>query len=81
MQLLRVGFAVSERRACAVMGMNRSSQRYRSRAGDQAALRMRLRALAATRVRYGYRRLHVLLEREGWRVNHKRVDRLYRLDG
>ena len=38
---------------------------------------MRLKALAAVRVRYGYRRLHVLLEREGWRINHKRVYRLY----
>ena len=80
-QLLRVGFAVSERRACAVLGVNRSSQRYRSRASDQAALRMRLRELAATRVRYGYRRLHGVLRREGWRVNQKRVDRMYRLDG
>jgi putative transposase len=42
---------------------------------------MRLRELAAARVRYGYRRLHVLLQREGWRVNHKRVYRLYRLEG
>ena len=41
---------------------------------------MRLRELAAARVRYGYRRLHVLLGREGWQVNHKRVYRLYRLD-
>ena len=48
---------------------------------DQAPLRLRLRDLAATRVRYGYRRLHVLLQREGWRVNHKRVYRLYRLEG
>ena len=44
-------------------------------------LRLRLRDLAATRVRYGYRRLHVLLRREGWRVNHKRVYRLYREEG
>ena len=42
---------------------------------------MWLRDLAATRVRYGYRRLHILLQREGWRVNHKRVYRLYRLEG
>ncbi len=50
-------------------------------ADDQAALRLRLRDLAAARVRYGYRRLHVLLRREGWPVNHKRVYRLYRLEG
>jgi putative transposase len=48
---------------------------------DQTALRMRLRDLAAARVRYGYRRLHVLLQREGWQVNHKRVYRLYRQEG
>ncbi len=59
----------------------RSTCRYRSQAQDQAALRVRLRDLAAARVRYGYRRLHVLLRREGWRVNHKRVYRLYREEG
>jgi putative transposase len=80
-QTLQVGFQVSERRACAVVGMQRSTYRYRSSAKDQTALRMRLRDLAAARVRYGYRRLHVLLQREGWRVNHKRVYRLYRLEG
>jgi putative transposase len=49
-------------------------------ADEQAALRIRLRDLARARVSYGYRRLHVLLQREGWRVNHKRVYRLYRLE-
>ncbi len=78
---LRVGFALSERRACRVLGLSRSVQRYRSVADDQVALRLRLRDLAASRVRYGYRRLHVLLQREGWRVNHKRVYRLYRSEG
>jgi putative transposase len=77
----RAGFRVSERRACRVAGITRSSCRYRSQAADQTALRLRLRDLAATRVRYGYRRLHVLLQREGWRVNHKRVYRLYREEG
>ncbi len=80
-RFFRVGFRVSERRACRVVGVARSSCRYRSVAQDQAALRLRLRDLAATRVRYGYRRLHVLLQREGWRVNHKRVYRLYREEG
>ena len=61
--------------------MARSSYRYRSQAADQAALRLRLRDLAAARVRYGYRRLHILLRREGWRVNHKRIYRLYREEG
>ena len=50
-------------------------------ADEQAALRMRLRDLAAARVSYGYRRLYVLLRREGWPVNHKRVYRLYREEG
>jgi putative transposase len=80
-QFFRVGFRVSERRACRFAGVARSSYRYRSVAADQAALRLRLRDLAATRVRYGYRRLHILLRREGWRVNHKRVYRLYREEG
>jgi putative transposase len=80
-QFLQVGFQVSERRACAVIGLNRSTQRYQSTAQDQTALQMRLRDLAAARVRYGYRRLHVLLRREGWHVNHKRVYRLYRQAG
>ena len=80
-QFFRVGFRVSERRACRLVGVARSSYRYRSQAADQTALRLRLRDLAATRVRYGYRRLHILLRREGWQVNHKRVYRLYREEG
>jgi putative transposase len=47
----------------------------------QEALRMRIRDIASARVRYGYRRIYVLLRREGWKVNHKRVERLYRLEG
>ena len=78
---LKIGFSLSERRACKVLGIARSSCRYRSVAQDQTALRMRLRELAAARVRYGYRRLHVLLRREGWPVNNKRVYRLYTLEG
>jgi putative transposase len=76
-----VGFQVSERRGCRVISLPRSTTRYQSLARDQAALRLRLRDLAAARVRYGYRRLHVLLRREGWPVNHTRGYRLYRLEG
>lgn len=78
---LQTGFRVSARRACAVVQLNRSTLTYRQHAPDQTLLRMRLRDLAAARVRYGYRHLHVLLRREGWHINHKRVFRLYRLDG
>lgn len=52
--------------------------RYKSRRPDQAGLKMRIKELAATRVRYRYRRIHVLLRREGWQVNAKRIHRLYR---
>jgi putative transposase len=76
---VRVGFHVSERRACQVLPGHRSRDRYRSRARDQTALR--LREWAAARVRYGYRRLQVLRQREGGQVHHKRVYRLYRLEG
>jgi putative transposase len=55
--------------------------RYRSHARDQSPLRQRIKELAAVRVRYGYRRIHVLLQREGWQVNIKRVYRLYREEG
>ncbi len=83
MKFLRAGFGVSERRACRVIAVDRGSYRYKP-LGDnavQVALRIRLRDLSAVRIRYGYRRLHVLLRREGWKVNHKRVYRLYRQEG
>lgn len=61
--------------------MCRSSLRYVSEKDPQDELRIRLRELAAARVRFGYRRLTVLLKREGWEVNAKRVYRLYREEG
>ena len=69
----------SERRACGVLRQSRATQRYTSKARDQSPLRIRLRDLALARPRYGYRRLHVLLRREGWPVNVKRVWRHYKL--
>jgi putative transposase len=78
---LQATYDVSQRRACSATGFGRSSQRYRKRSDPQVALRMRLKELAAARVRYGYRRLHILLRREGWAVNHKRTYRLYREEG
>jgi putative transposase len=61
--------------------MQRSSYYYRKHRDTQDELRVRLKDLAAARVRYGYRRLHVLLRREGWSINHKRVYRLYKQEG
>ena len=73
-----VDHGVSERRACQVLGADRSSIRYRSRRADDAALRARLRELAAERRRFGYRRLGYLLAREGFLMNRKKLLRLYR---
>ena len=70
-------FGVSQRRACQVIGADRTSMRYRSRRPPDRALRERLRALAGERRRFGYRRLHVLLRREGTQVNHKKLRRIY----
>src|SRR5262245_30335052 len=69
---------VSERRACRILGVDRASMRYRSRRVGDTDVRLCIRALAHRRRRFGYRRLHVLLRREGWRMNHKRFRRLYR---
>jgi putative transposase len=69
-------YQLSERRATRLAGLDRSSHRYRSRKDPQEALRRRLKEIAATHVRYGYRRLTVLLRREGWSVNTKRVYRI-----
>jgi putative transposase len=69
-------FEVSQRRACRVLGADRSAIRYRSRRPDDGAVRVRLRELAAVRRRFGYRRLHILLRREGTRMNHKKLRRL-----
>jgi len=71
---------LAERRSCQVLGFARSSQRY-VRRRDDTALRQRLRELAAERRRFGYRRLHILLKREGWAVNHKKLYRLYKEAG
>lgn len=79
--MLRICFRVSTRRACGVMKATRSTLYYKARRIEQAVLRKRIREIAETRVRYGYKRIHVLLQREGWRINHKRVHRLYREEG
>ena len=78
---MREAHGLSERRACFLIGLARTSCRYRKQQGDEAKLRERLRELAAERRRFGYRRLTVLLQREGWEINHKRVYRVYRAEG
>jgi len=78
---LQSEFEMSERRACRVLGFRRSSHRYVHRRTLVPALLAELRAHAAARPRFGYRRIHVLLRRGGWRVNHKRVYRIYRAEG
>jgi putative transposase len=75
---LRSGFDMSERRACRITGCVRMTVRYQSRRPHDSDLRLRQRALAHERRRFGYRRLLVLLRREGFKVNHKRLFRLYR---
>lgn len=75
---VREAHHLSERRACELFRITRWTNRYQSRRDPQTALKMRLRELAGSRTRYGYRRLTVLLRREGWVVNAKRVYRLYR---
>ena len=69
---------VSQRRACAILGVDRSSARYRSVRPDDADLRQAMKQVATERRRFGYRRIHVMLERKGWRVNQKKIRRLYR---
>ena len=80
-QFLCSSFQVSERRACRVLQLQRSVYYYRHRKDPQTELRVRLKDLAAARVRYGYERLHTLLVREGWQINLKRVYRLYHEEG
>ncbi len=75
---LQSTYEMSQRRACRVIGTDRASVRYQATRPDDAVLRERLRSLAQERRRFGYRRLHVLLRREGEIVNKKRVQRIYR---
>lgn len=64
-------------RACGLIGISRSLYRYQARRSDDGELRDRLTTLAGQKRRYGYRRLHVLLCREGWRLNRKRTYQVY----
>jgi putative transposase len=75
---IRQAYQLNESRACGLVGITRWINRYQSRRDPQDELRQRLRELAGSRPRYGYRRLTVMLRREGWKVNTKRVYRIYR---
>jgi len=78
---MREGYWVSERRACRVTRLHRGTFRYRSHKDPRTALRMRIREIAQARVRYGYRKIRVLLNREGWGVGKSLMQRLYREEG
>lgn len=71
----------SQRRACGLVDIDPRASRYRSTRGDDVAIRTRLKELASQRRRFGYRRLHILLNREGVEINWKTLYRLYREEG
>ena len=74
-------FKASVQRSCGLALLRRSVWYEKSVARDQSALRQRIRDIALSRPRFGYLRVTVMLRREGWTVNKKRVHRLYRLEG
>lgn len=79
---LRRRHGVSERRACRLVGQHRSTQRYRPVPPDlELRLVRRMNELAAAHPRYGYRRVWALLRQEGWEINRKRIERLWRAEG
>jgi len=75
---VRGEWGVSIRRACRVVELDTSTYHYKSRRPGQAELENRIKEICQTRIRYGYRRVHVLLCREGWRINQKKTRRIYR---
>ena len=75
---VQAAYEISERRACRVLGVDRTNVRYQATRPDDGVLRDRLKALAQARRRFGYCRLHVLLRRDGHAINRKRVQRIYR---
>lgn len=82
MQAAQKVFQLSERRVCRALGQPRSTQRYQKRqTGEEESLVLRVAELASQYGRYGYRRITALLHNEGWQVNHKRVERVWRREG
>lgn len=78
---LREKFEVSERRACRVVGLSRATQRYESKREEPEGLRAAIRDVAYEHPRYGYRRVHWCVQRQGFDVGQRRVRRLYRIEG
>ncbi|MBI5316136.1 MAG: IS3 family transposase [Nitrospirae bacterium] len=74
-------FGLSQRRVCQLVDVDRNTLRYQSRRSDDQKLRARVREMAEAKRRYGCPRIYVWLRREGWPVNHKKVERLYREEG
>lgn len=74
-------YRFSERRACLIVGLCRGSYRYQAKPKNDEAIKKRLRELAELRRRFGSSRLHILLRREGYLINHKRTERLYKEEG
>lgn len=79
--MLVARFGLSQRRVCRLVALDRNTLRYQSRRSDDQGLRARMRGIAETKRRYGCPRIYVRLRREGWRMNHKKVERLYREEG
>ena len=75
---VRSEWQVSIRKACEALEVDRSTYHYKSRRSGQATLEHRIKEICHVRVRYGYRRVHILLRREGWTINHKKTRRIYR---
>ena len=75
---MRAEWAISIRRACVVILFDPKTYRYKSDRPGQATLEQRIKEICQTRVRFGYRRVHVLLRREGWQINQKKTYRIYK---
>jgi len=76
--VVRSEWRISIRRACRALEVDRSTYHYKSRRSGQAAIEQRIREICHVRVRYGYRRVHIVLRREGWVINQKKTRRIYR---
>lgn len=78
---LKENYKTSQRKVCRVLSFHRSVWYYKAKAKDDSVLISRMKEIAQTRVRYGFWRIYILLRREGWKDNHKRIYRLYRAEG